>query len=156
MGSTEVIRTCSLCTAKDPCTSNARTQVTACSPAVGERPMPELAAPKRPAKPYVYVQPQMETAAVKKSITVVEESESHTGKHNRGIIRPCLARQGLVPARQYRSCGTQCRLVPHPCEDPGWRSGIMHANMVARGRTPCKHIPYVLRSLSCVTLISVC
>ena len=38
-----------------------------CSPAAGERPTPELAAPKRPAKPYVYVQPQMETAAVKKS-----------------------------------------------------------------------------------------
>ena len=59
-------------------------------------PTPELAAPKhapkakRPAKPYVYVQPKMETAAVKKSITVVEESESHTGKHNRGIIRPCM------------------------------------------------------------------
>ena len=65
-----------------------------CSPAAGERPTPELAAPKRPAKPYVYVQPQMETAAVKKSITVVEESESHTGKHNRGIIRPCCAASG--------------------------------------------------------------
>ena len=30
-----------------------------------------------------------------------------------------VARQGLVPARQYCSCGTRCRLVPRSCEDPG-------------------------------------
>ena len=39
------------------------------------------------------------TAAVKKSITIVEESESHIGKHNRGIITPCCAALGAVAAR---------------------------------------------------------
>jgi hypothetical protein len=97
MGSTVVTRTCSLCTAKDPCTSNARTHA---APRPASVPRPSWPLPSgRPNRTYMSSRRYREehtisrvvkseslqqcsiikkTAAVKKSITVVEESESHS------------------------------------------------------------------------------